>query len=38
MAAEKATVHEFDKPKFFEGCLPIEVMAHAASTRCGSDR
>jgi methylenetetrahydrofolate--tRNA-(uracil-5-)-methyltransferase len=27
MAAEKAGVHEFDNPKFFEGCLPIEVMA-----------
>ena len=28
MAAESATVHDFDKAKFFEGCLPIEVMAH----------
>ena len=27
MAAEKASLHEFDDPKFFEGCLPIEVMA-----------
>src|SRR3954464_7047272 len=27
MAAEKAGVREFDQPKFFEGCLPIEVMA-----------
>jgi methylenetetrahydrofolate--tRNA-(uracil-5-)-methyltransferase len=27
-AAESATVHDFDKAKFFEGCLPIEVMAH----------
>lgn len=27
MAAEKADLHEFDKPTFFEGCLPIEVMA-----------
>ena len=27
MAAEKAALHEFDQPKFFEGCLPIEVMA-----------
>ncbi len=27
MSAEKAGVHEFDKPTFFEGCLPIEVMA-----------
>jgi methylenetetrahydrofolate--tRNA-(uracil-5-)-methyltransferase len=27
MGAEKAGVHEFDQPKFFEGCLPIEVMA-----------
>jgi methylenetetrahydrofolate--tRNA-(uracil-5-)-methyltransferase len=26
--AESATVHEFDKELFFEGCLPIEVMAH----------
>jgi methylenetetrahydrofolate--tRNA-(uracil-5-)-methyltransferase len=26
--AESATVHDFEKEKFFEGCLPIEVMAH----------
>jgi methylenetetrahydrofolate--tRNA-(uracil-5-)-methyltransferase len=25
--AESATVHDFDKEPFFEGCLPIEVMA-----------
>jgi methylenetetrahydrofolate--tRNA-(uracil-5-)-methyltransferase len=28
VSAEKATVHDFDHTKFFEGCLPIEVMAH----------
>ena len=27
-SAESATVRDFDKEKFFEGCLPIEVMAH----------
>jgi methylenetetrahydrofolate--tRNA-(uracil-5-)-methyltransferase len=27
MAAEKTALHEFDDAKFFEGCLPIEVMA-----------
>jgi methylenetetrahydrofolate--tRNA-(uracil-5-)-methyltransferase len=27
-ASESATVHDFDRAKFFEGCLPIEVMAH----------
>jgi methylenetetrahydrofolate--tRNA-(uracil-5-)-methyltransferase len=27
MAAEKAPLHDFDDPRFFEGCLPIEVMA-----------
>ena len=27
MAAEKSSLHEFDDPRFFEGCLPIEVMA-----------
>ena len=27
-SAESATIHDFDKEKFFEGCLPIEVMAH----------
>jgi methylenetetrahydrofolate--tRNA-(uracil-5-)-methyltransferase len=26
-AAEKTSLHEFDQPKYFEGCLPIEVMA-----------
>ena len=28
ITAESATVHDFDAVKFFEGCLPIEVMAH----------
>jgi methylenetetrahydrofolate--tRNA-(uracil-5-)-methyltransferase len=28
VTAEKAAVHDFDHTKFFEGCLPIEVMAH----------
>ena len=28
ITAESATVHDFDHTKFFEGCLPIEVMAH----------
>ena len=28
VTAESATVHDFDSAKFFEGCLPIEVMAH----------
>ena len=27
VAAEKAPLHDFDDAKFFEGCLPIEVMA-----------
>ena len=27
LAAERAPLHEFDDAKFFEGCLPIEVMA-----------
>ena len=28
LGAESATVRDFDKVPFFEGCLPIEVMAH----------
>jgi len=28
VAAESATVHDLDRERFFEGCLPIEVMAH----------
>ena len=28
VTAESATVHDFDNERFFEGCLPIEVMAH----------
>ena len=28
VTAEKASVHDFDNTRFFEGCLPIEVMAH----------
>jgi methylenetetrahydrofolate--tRNA-(uracil-5-)-methyltransferase len=27
MSGEKASLHELDSAKFFEGCLPIEVMA-----------
>jgi methylenetetrahydrofolate--tRNA-(uracil-5-)-methyltransferase len=27
IAAEKIEFHEFEKPNYFEGCLPIEVMA-----------
>jgi methylenetetrahydrofolate--tRNA-(uracil-5-)-methyltransferase len=27
MSAERAPLHDFDDAKFFEGCLPIEVMA-----------
>jgi methylenetetrahydrofolate--tRNA-(uracil-5-)-methyltransferase len=26
--AQSATVHDFDKERFFEGCLPVEVLAH----------
>ena len=27
LSARKVTPHAFEKPKYFEGCLPIEVMA-----------
>lgn len=27
VTAEAAPVHEFDEPTFFEGCMPVEVMA-----------
>ena len=27
LAAEKAVFHDFEKPNYFDGCLPIEVMA-----------
>jgi methylenetetrahydrofolate--tRNA-(uracil-5-)-methyltransferase len=27
VAAEKTPLHAFEKPQYFEGCLPIEVMA-----------
>jgi methylenetetrahydrofolate--tRNA-(uracil-5-)-methyltransferase len=27
MTAEQAPLHDVDEPRFFEGCLPIEVMA-----------
>jgi methylenetetrahydrofolate--tRNA-(uracil-5-)-methyltransferase len=26
--AQSAQLHDFDKERFFEGCLPVEVMAH----------
>lgn len=28
LAADRADAHDIDNTKFFEGCLPIEVMAH----------
>jgi len=28
VTAEMASVHDFDNTRFFEGCLPIEVLAH----------
>ncbi len=28
VSAEKTEGHDFDNTRFFEGCLPIEVMAH----------
>ncbi|HSL24380.1 MAG TPA: methylenetetrahydrofolate--tRNA-(uracil(54)-C(5))-methyltransferase (FADH(2)-oxidizing) TrmFO [Vicinamibacterales bacterium] len=28
LGAERAAAHDIDNTKFFEGCLPIEVMAH----------
>lgn len=28
LTAERAEIHDFDQTKFFEGCLPVEVMAH----------
>ena len=28
VTADLADVHDFDQARFFEGCLPIEVMAH----------
>lgn len=27
VTAERALLHEFDKPKVYEGCMPIEVLA-----------
>jgi methylenetetrahydrofolate--tRNA-(uracil-5-)-methyltransferase len=27
LSAEKVPLHPFEEPKYFEGCLPIEVMA-----------
>ena len=27
LAGEKAEFHDFEKPEYFDGCLPIEVMA-----------
>ena len=27
VGAERALLHEFDKPKVYEGCMPIEVLA-----------
>ncbi len=31
VSAEVAAVHDFDRERFFEGCLPVEVMAHRGS-------
>jgi methylenetetrahydrofolate--tRNA-(uracil-5-)-methyltransferase len=28
VGARSATVHDFDRERFFEGCLPVEVLGH----------
>jgi methylenetetrahydrofolate--tRNA-(uracil-5-)-methyltransferase len=33
LAAEKVVPHAFEEPRYFEGCLPIEVMAERARRR-----
>ena len=27
LAAEYMPLHDFEKPKYFQGCLPVEVVA-----------
>jgi methylenetetrahydrofolate--tRNA-(uracil-5-)-methyltransferase len=29
LGAECAPLHEFEEPKYFQGCLPVEVVAHS---------
>jgi methylenetetrahydrofolate--tRNA-(uracil-5-)-methyltransferase len=31
IAAESAPLHDFDKPTFYEGCMPVEVLAKRGS-------
>jgi folate-dependent tRNA-U54 methylase TrmFO/GidA len=31
-------LHDFEQAMFFEGCLPIEELARAASTPCATGR
>ena len=33
LAAEKVAPHGFEEPRYFEGCLPIEVMAERGPRR-----
>ena len=35
--AEKAPLNEFEKEKYFEGCMPIEVMAEEVQKQCCLD-
>ena len=38
LAAEKVAPHDFEEPRYFEGCLPIEVMAERGPRRSVTGR
>ena len=38
IAAEVAPLKEFEEEKYFDGCMPFEVMASKAKKRCCSVR
>ena len=38
LAAEKVPPHEFEEPRYFEGCLPIEVMAERGEEALATGR
>ena len=38
LTSPKVTPHQFEKPKYFEGCLPLEVVAERGRVQTGAER
>ena len=38
LAGDKTAFHEWEATPYFDGCLPIEVMAERGARRCATGR